>query len=265
MAEAGLDIQPIYQTKIQDLEIYVFCSAEEMGLASAEVAAGILSAALSQKSQANLLLAAANSQLTCLSALRNMDDIDWSRINILHMDEYIGLDLHHPARFASFLGRNFMDEIHPKHFFKMITTDADPADLCRRYEDVLLAHPIDLCLMGIGENGHLAFNDPPFADFADRQRVRIVELQERSRLQQVGEGHFHSLEEVPTHAITLTIPALLESQAILVNVPGSQKVDAIVRTLTGPIREDCPASILRTAPHARLYLDRSSAEGLRTE
>jgi glucosamine-6-phosphate deaminase len=155
--------------------------------------------------------------------------------------------------------------VQVKRFFPVPGVSSDAEGACREYEALLRAHPADLCACGIGENGHLAFNDPPFADFDDPVWVKPVTLDERSRRQQVGEGLFHSLDEAPTHAITLTIPALLSARRVLCIVPEARKADAVAQSLLGPITEDCPGSILRLTPHAHLFLDKESASSLKLE
>jgi glucosamine-6-phosphate deaminase len=215
-----------------------------------------------QKGEANVILATGNSQLTFLKALSTAP-VEWSKVNIFHMDEYIGLDPAHPASFPFFLKLHILDNIQPKAFFPIPPSSQQNAqEVCKDYEELLHSYPADLCALGIGENGHLAFNDPPFADFKDSCWVKIVKLDNASRRQQVGEGHFKNIDEVPTHAITLTIPALLAARHILALVPEARKSDAVYRSLTGPITAECPGSILRRTPHAHLYLDANSAKKL---
>ena len=193
--------------------------------------------------------------------------MDWSKVNFFHMDEYINLEPGHPASFPTFLHRHFLDHLQPAAgaFFpvpgeqKETGVHPEMPDGCQKYESLLRAYPADLCALGIGENGHLAFNDPPYADFNDPIWVKVVQLDEASRRQQTGEGHFPNLESVPTHAITLTIPALLAARKVLAIVPEARKAPAVQRSLQGPIEENCPASILRQTAHAHLYLDRDSA------
>jgi len=230
-----------------------------MGQAAAAEAAGILRQAIAANGVANIILATGNSQLTFLAALRPMAGIEWSKVNVFHMDEYVGIDPQHPASFPNFLQRHLIDHIKPKAFYPVRAPAKESETACREYAELLRNHPADLCAMGIGENGHIAFNDPPFANFHDPVWVKVVRLDERSRRQQVGEGHFASLDEVPTHAVTLTIPALLSAKRILCIVPESRKAEAVYRSLKGPITEECPASILRRASHAHLFLDRDSA------
>ena len=222
---------------------------------------------LSERGHANVILATGNSQLSFLETLRAIPNIDWSKVNIFHMDEYIDLEPNHPASFPVFLRRHFIDHLHPVAgaFFPVPgqRTEAGirPEDVqgCKEYEKLLRDYPADLCALGIGENGHLAFNDPPYADFNDPVWVKVVKLDEVSRRQQAGEGHFPDLESVPTHAITLTIPALLAARKVLAIVPEGRKASAVQRAIQGPIDPNCPASILRQTAYAHLYLDRDSA------
>jgi glucosamine-6-phosphate deaminase len=180
----------------------------------------------------------------------------------LPLDEYAGLDPGHPARFANFLRRELLDHIRPRAFFPVWDGKAGLDESCRRYEDLLRSHPADVCALGFGENGHLAFNDPPAADFQDPVWVKVVDLAEAFRRQQIGEGHFASVEDVPARALTMTIPALLAARRILAVVPEGRKAGAVRRALRGPIDPVCPASILRECPHAELLLDCNSAAGV---
>ena len=175
------------------------------------------------------------------------------------MDEYVGMSADHPASFRRYLRERVDERVHPKVFHYIDGDGPDPEAECRRYAALLAEHPLDLVCLGIGENGHLAFNDPPVADFDDPVDVKVVALDHACRRQQVGEGHFVSLADVPTHAITVTIPALLRAGAVLAIVPEKRKAGPVADALTGPISTACPASVLRGAPQARLYLDRESA------
>lgn len=257
--------QSLHDVKFEDLKVSIYKTNKELGEAAAEKATIILKSAIREKGEANVILATGNSQLTFLKALRTMP-VEWSKVNIFHMDEYIGLDPTHPASFPYFLKLHIVNYIQPKAFFPVPPSTLQNAEkICRDYEVLLRAHPADLCALGIGENGHLAFNDPPFADFKDPLWVKIVKLDDASRRQQVGEGHFKNLDEVPTHAITLTIPALLAARHVLALVPEKRKSNAVYRSLNGPITEDCPGTILRKTPHAHLYLDTDSAAKILTQ
>ena len=237
----------------------MFPTNAEVGQAAAADATAFLQQTIRAQGHANVILATGNSQLTFLESLRIIPGIDWSKVNVFHMDEYINLKPGHPASFPTFLRRHFLDHLRPPAgaFFPVPGQRAEAG--CREYEDLLRANPCDLCALGIGENGHLAFNDPPYADFNDPVWVKVVQLDEASRRQQTDEGHFPDLESVPTHAITLTIPALLSARKILAIVPEGRKAPAVQRALQGPIETSCPASILRQSAHAHLYLDRASA------
>jgi glucosamine-6-phosphate deaminase len=250
--------QPIRATVAGSLPVVQYATNGDLGAAAAVEAAEILRAAVEARGEANAILATGNSQLTFLRAIVTMPGIPWDKINLFHMDEYVELPAGHPASFPAFLRREIVDKVHPKAFFP-VKAEGDVEAACREYEALLRQHPTDLTVMGIGENGHLAFNDPPYALFDDPQWVKMIQLDERSRRQQVGEGHFGGLDEVPTHAVTVTIPALLAAKRVLVLVPEARKAEAVKASLLGPITEDCPGSILREQAHAKLFLDADSA------
>ena len=251
--------KPLPKMQVDALPVEIYPTNEALGAAAAAAAGEILRRAVDQRGSANLIVATGNSQLTFLAALRQDPTVPWPQINVFHMDEYVGLDPQHPAGFANFLHHHLLGHVSPKAFFPVPGGVPDLPEACRTYEALLRAHPADLCALGIGENGHLAFNDPPLADFNDPVWVKVVTLAEASRRQQVGEGHFAHLDEVPAQAITLTLTALLAARQILAIVPEARKAQAVDRALRGPIQPGCPASILRRAPHARLFLDRASA------
>lgn len=246
--------------KVDNLEVFISENRDEMGeLAARDVHNRILEL-LKEKDAINMVFAAAPSQNEFLASLVSYDDVDWGRINAFHLDEYIGLSIEAPQRFANFL----KDRIFGKVGFKSVNyIDGNAQDIeaeCRRYSELLKEHPIDIGCIGIGENGHIAFNDPWVADFNDKKLVKVVELDERCRMQQVHDGCFFSLDEVPRYAITLTIPTIMSSRFIYCIVPAKTKAEAVYNTLKGDIVEDCPASILKTHPRAYLYLDMDSAE-----
>jgi glucosamine-6-phosphate deaminase len=252
---------PLKTMQVGKLPVSVYATNEALGAAAAAEAAEILRTAVAERGVANAILATGNSQLTFLDAIRAMPGIPWERVNVFHMDEYVDLPAGHSASFPAFLRRHLVDEVKPAAFFP-VPASGDVEAGCREYERLLREHPADICVMGIGENGHLAFNDPPFAQFDDPVWVKVIQLDERSRRQQVGEGHFNSLDEVPTHAVTLTVPALLAARRVLVLVPEARKAEAVQRSLEGPLTEDCPGSILPTIGHAHLYLDAESSANL---
>jgi glucosamine-6-phosphate deaminase len=250
---------PIQSFSVEKLPVEVYPNNETLGVAVASRAVDILRSAIAERGKANLVLATGNSQLSFFDALRTLGDFDWSKVQVFHMDEYAGMSPDHPASFRRFLKEKIVSYIKPSTFHGIIGEAPDPESECRRYSALLHAHPTDLCCLGIGENGHLAFNDPPDADFNDPDWVKVVALADKSRRQQVGEGHFPSLADVPTHALTMTIPALLAAKAMLCIVPEHRKAEAVRAALKGPLTEDCPASILRGLNYCHLYLDNESA------
>ena len=242
-----------------NLKVNVYSSRDEMGrAAAADVKAAILRA-LSMKETANMIFAAAPSQNEVLANLAHDSEIPWDRVNAFHMDEYIGLDKDAPQGFGNFL-RDHIFGIAPFKSVNYIRIDAPNAEEeCKRYAKLLSDNPVDIVVLGIGENGHIAFNDPPFADFDDDRLVKTVKLDEVCRNQQVNDGCFAKIDDVPTHALTLTVPALMSGKELYCIVPAKTKANAVAKTLRGEITEDCPASVLRTHSNATLYLDPDSA------
>lgn len=257
-----MTVNPLREGIYDQLAVTVYADNKTMGQAAAEAAAIIVKQAIAERGLANVILASANSQLTFLYALRELPSIHWSAVSVFHMDEYLHLPPGHPASFSLFLRRHILDHVPCGAFYPVPSHPSNAEDACRGYELLLRAHPPDLCCLGIGENGHLAFNEPSVAELDDPTWVRVVALEEASRRQQVEEGHFASLDEVPTHALTLTIPALRAAKKMLCIVPEKRKAEAVRKALLGPISTACPASFLRHMPHAHLFLDRESAVGV---
>jgi glucosamine-6-phosphate deaminase len=253
---------PLRELSFDLLPAGVYASNAAVGAAAAEDARAAIREAVDARGVANVILATGNSQLTFLQALRALPAVPWEAVNVFHMDEYVNLPPGHAASFPAFLKRHLLDHVRVRAFYPVPGDAADRDAACRSYESLLREHPADLTALGIGENGHLAFNDPPYADFDDPAWVKVVALDRRSREQQVGEGHFRSLDEVPTHALTLTIPALLAARRVLAIVPEARKAEAVRRSMLGPVTEACPGSILRRAPQARIYLDQDSGAEL---
>ena len=247
--------------QVDQLKIEIFPTRAEMGAAAAEEAAAYLRDLLQQDStrRVRMLFAAAPSQNEFLAGLTSAPGIDWSRVDALHLDEYIGLPENAPQSFARFVRERVVDKVHPGSVHYLNGRAPDPEAECRRYEALLAEAPIDILCAGIGENGHLAFNDPPVADFEDPQVVKIVDLDAVCRQQQVNDGAFATIDQVPHRAVTLTIPALMSAERVFCIVPGPTKTEAVYQTVRGPITTNCPASILRRHPNATLYLDRASA------
>jgi len=254
-----MSVTAIREMKFDQLTVKVYEDNRTMGRAAAEAAAAIIAQATAERGTANAIIATGNSQLTFLDAVCNMSDIDWPAVTIFHMDEYLGLPPGHSAGFSNFLHRHLIDHVPVERFYPVPGHPRDIEAACRGYELLLRAHPADLCCLGIGENGHLAFNEPEVADFDDPVWMKVVTLNEKSRRQQVGEGHYGSLDEVPEEALSLTIPALRAAKHMLCIVPESRKAQAVYDALYGPITTECPASILRKSANAWLLLDQDSA------
>ena len=244
--------------KYGKLKVSIVSSSDELGAAAAEAFASAVRSALKVKDEIAVILATGNSQLGFAHAVRKRNDIDWSRITILHMDEYLGMPEDHPASFRRWMQENMVQHVKPKAFHG-VQGDREPVEEeLARYGGLLQELDPAICVMGIGENGHLAFNDPP-ADFETRDLIRVVDLDEACRNQQVGEGHFASLEETPRQALSLTVHALLRPDTVLVLTPEARKGRAVKAALEGPVTPLCPASILQTQPRAHLYLDQESS------
>ena len=241
------------------LNVNIYDSRSEMGgAAAADIKAAIL-AALADKETINMIFAAAPSQNEVLANLANDKEIPWGRVNAFHMDEYIGLDKDAPQGFGNFL-RDHIFGIAPFKSVSYIRIDApDAEEECKRYSKLLQENPVDIVVLGIGENGHIAFNDPPFANFDDDKLVKTVKLDEVCRNQQVNDGCFATIDDVPTHALTLTVPALMSGTELYCIVPAITKAKAVYETVNGEITENCPASVLRTHKCATLYLDPDSS------
>ncbi len=217
---------------------------------------------LMAKAEINMIFAAAPSQNDMLKALVNDKDIEWNRINAFHMDEYIGLDKDAPQAFGNFLKDHIFGLVPFKSINYIDVSATDPEKESQRYAKILADNPTDIVVMGIGENGHIAFNDPPVADFNDKFAVKPVKLDEVCRQQQVNDGCFASIDKVPTHAITLTVPTLVKAPYLFCVVPAKTKANAVYQTINGEIGEHCPATVLRTQENAILYLDSDSASKL---
>ncbi len=228
---------------------------------AADRAAAVLRGAVAARGVAHAMFATGNSQLEFVDTLVTSTpttDVPWGDVVVFHMDEYVGVGPDHPAGFQRWIRERITDRVRPRraHYIDGL---AEPKAECRRYAGLLLDHPLDLCCLGIGENGHLAFNDPPVADFDDRLDMKVVDLDRDCRLQQVHEGHFPDIGSVPGLALTATIPALLRAGTVLAVVPEARKAEPVRAALTGPVSTACPASILRTRDNVTLFVDPGSA------
>jgi len=239
------------------VNVRVFPDAASLAAAAAGDAASRIRDAIRSRGRARIIAATGASQIHLLDRLTHQPDVDWQLVEMFHLDEYIGLPLEHPASFRRYLLERL---IRPAGIvdYHLLDGERDPAGVCREIGDALQRSPIDVALVGIGENGHLAFNDPP-ADFDTDASYIVVTLDEACRRQQVGEGWFETIADVPRQAISMSIKQILAARAIVCVVPDRRKAEAIRASLQGPIDPQTPASILRTHPDVTVYLDRDSA------
>lgn len=245
--------------KKDELEVRAYCDRKAMGEAAARDISAKIKELLNEKEHINMIFAAAPSQNDVLLALVNDESIDWSRVNAYHMDEYVGLAADAPQGFGNFLRDHIFGLVHFRSVNYIDCSAKDAEAECERYSALLNANPTDIVVMGIGENGHIAFNDPGVADFNDKKVVKVVELDAVCRQQQVNDGCFERLSDVPTHALTLTVPTLVKAPWLFCIVPVKTKARAVYETVNGEICEACPASILRTKENSILYLDNESS------
>lgn len=245
--------------KKDKLQVEIYENRTLMGEAAARDIKAKIAELLAEKAEINMIFAAAPSQNDVLLSLVNDKSIEWNRVNAYHMDEYIGLDKDAPQGFGNFLKDHIFGLVPFKSVNYIDITTTDPEAEAERYGKLLTANPTDIVVMGIGENGHIAFNDPPVADFNDKKVVKPVKLDEICRQQQVNDGCFASIDKVPTHAMTLTVPTLVKAPYLFCIVPAPTKAKAVYETLNGSIDEHCPASVLRIHDNAKLYLDDKSS------
>lgn len=250
------------QLQVGRLKLTVFPSKAEAGVAAAEATAQAMRQLLSLREDLSVIFATGASQLATLAALTKTPGLPWDRIRGFHLDEYVGLSENHPASFRRYLRENLTQRVHMKEFSEIDGNAVDPDRLCIEYAEKVRASDPQICLLGIGENGHLAFNDPAEADFDDPLGAKVVKLDRVCREQQAAEGWFKTLDEVPGEAITLTIPTLFRVPKLIVSVPGKRKAHIVRRTLADPISTHCPSTLLRNHPDATLYLDAESASEL---
>jgi glucosamine-6-phosphate deaminase len=261
--ESTISVSPVRTFLADRLRVEVFANASALSTDVAHRVRNLLVATLERQGSAAAILATGNSQIRFLAELVQLGGVDWSKVTLFHMDEYLGLPESHKASFRRYMKERVASLVQPKAFH-YLEGDVDlPLDEVDRYTRLLKAQPIDLCCMGVGENGHIAFNDPPVARFDDPHWVKLVKLDDACKLQQVKEGHFPSLDSVPAYAFTLTIPALLSAKSIICIAPERRKAQAIKAALEGPVSTACPASVLRTAAHATLLLDTDSTSLLK--
>ena len=252
------------KTFVKDLlTVNIYSSRTEMGEAAARDIKAAIAAALSERETINMIFAAAPSQNEVLASLATDPEIPWNRVNAFHMDEYIGLSADAPQGFGNFLKAHIFGLANFKSVTYIDSTATDAQKECERYSALLKQYPTDIVVMGIGENGHIAFNDPPVADFNDPKMVKPVLLDEICRNQQVHDGCFATIDDVPKMAITLTVPTLFAGDYLFCIVPAATKAQAVRNTICGDIGEACPATILRQHKNAILYLDGDSSSLLK--
>lgn len=254
---------PVRSLRVGSLNVEAYESTAAMAKAAAEAAGRALRTLAQANETVGVIFATGASQVATLEALVSIPDLPWGRVVGFHMDDYLEIPDQHPASFRSYLQRRLTSKVSMRNFYWMDGAAGNPDEICRRYSDLLRQFPPQLCLLGIGENGHLAFNDPAVADFRDPDEIKVVSLDEQCRRQQAGEGWFKGgIDEVPKIAITLTIPPLFRVPQLILSVPGERKANIVCRTLTEDISTRCPATILRNHPNATVYLDPASAAQL---
>ena len=247
------------ELKKDKLDVKIYETRDEMGKGAAEDIRECILKMLNEKEEINMIFAAAPSQNDMLLHLCEYDDIEWERINAYHMDEYIGLDPDAPQCFSNFLKKYIFDLKPFKSVNCIIAGAKDAEEECERYAMLLKENPVDIVCMGIGENGHIAFNDPHVAEFNDKKIVKVVGLDDVCRMQQVNDGCFEKIDDVPKFALTLTIPTLMSAKYNFCVVPAATKANAVKRTIEGEISEECPATILRKKDGAIMYCDKDSS------
>ena len=254
----SIDIRMTTHRVVDRLRYRVYTDRATMGAAAASYIEGLIVATLARQPCVRMIFSAAPSQDEVLASLAVSDLIEWSRVHAFHMDEYIGLSADAPQGFGQFLRTRLFEKVSLASVNYLDISTVEPQKECERYARLLTEAPIDICCLGVGENGHIAFNDPPVADFDDPKTVKIVSLDEVCRQQQVNDGCFASLSDVPTQAMTLTIPSLVAAKHLVCVVPAATKRNAVHRLLTEDISTKIPASIMRKHPSAVLFLEANS-------
>lgn len=239
------------------MKIDISQNARDLGSKAGSLGVELLKQIIAEKGSANIILATGASQFHTIDELVK-GEVDWSKVTMFHLDEYIGINDDHPASFQKYLRDRFLSKINNACTYYLLKGDTDPVEEADRMSKLIAAHPIDMAFIGIGENGHLAFNDPP-ADFETVEPYLVVELDEACRQQQFGEGWFEDLESVPKRAISMSIQQILKSTHLIVSVPDERKAAAVQNAIEGPLSNLCPASILRQHQHCHLFLDAASA------
>lgn len=252
------DSRKVLQRVVAGVKVTVYPSAAAAGEAAAEQAARLIQRAIADRRKARIIVATGNSQIPVADALVKQD-IDWKAVEVFHMDEYAGMKADHPSSFRYWIRNRIEEKVHPAVMYYLQGDAADLDAELSRYAQLLSAGPIDVAFVGFGENGHIAFNDPPVADFSDPKMLKIITLDEACRRQQAGEGHFSDVASVPREAATITCPGLFRAQSWICCVPEKRKAAAVKNAFEGPISEACPASLVRRHPDPYVFLDLDSA------
>jgi glucosamine-6-phosphate deaminase len=260
--ESVVENIPAEQFQVEALKVEIYQNSKVAGAAAAEAAADALRELAKSRAVVAVIFATGASQFDILDTLTAMQGLPWDQVSGFHMDEYVGIAADHRASFRRYLRERLTQRVQMKEFFEIDGNAPDPEKVAREYAERLRSADPQLCLLGIGENGHLAFNDPDVADFHDPVDAKVVHLDSLCRQQQAAEGWFAGAADVPESAITLTIPALLRVPKLIASVPGKRKSSIVRRALEEPLSTACPATVLRTHPNATLYLDLESAKEL---
>jgi glucosamine-6-phosphate deaminase len=245
--------------QVDSLQVEVYRQEVDLVSSLVQQTRSYFSDIITRQSSVTAILASGGSQIKFLQDLTTCGEIDWARITLFHLDEYLGIGGEHPASFQRYMRELVTEKVSPQQFHYLAGDTLEPIAECDRYYRLLSAQPIDLCCLGIGETGHIGFNDPEVADFNDRYPVKLVKLADKSRQQQVNGGFFDRIEAVPQYALTLTLPTICQSRKICCLAMGAKKANIVKTMLTGEITPACPASILRKYPTATLYLDEAAA------
>ncbi len=249
-------------TLTYSMKMTIAPSRKEMGIAAGRCGEELLVSLLAAKETVRVIMGSAPSQDDVLGYLKASKKIDWSRIEVFHMDEYIGISADDKAAFSNYLDRTLFNTLKVKAFHKILAETKDPQAVCDEYSKLLLAEPIDVVFLGIGENGHIAFNDPDMADLKDPLAMKIVSLDDVCRMQQVHDGCFKTFDDVPKQALSLTVPTLMSGAHLVCTVPTAKKNNACLRMILGSISAECPATAMRLHPDCNFFMDNESGRGV---
>lgn len=249
-------------TLTYSMKMTIAPSRKEMGIAAGRCGEEHLVSLLAAKETVRVIMGSAPSQDDVLGYLKASKKIDWSRIEVFHMDEYIGISADDKAAFSNYLDRTLFNTLKVKAFHKILAETKDPQAVCDEYSKLLLAEPIDVVFLGIGENGHIAFNDPDMADLKDPLAMKIVSLDDVCRMQQVHDGCFKTFDDVPKQALSLTVPTLMSGAHLVCTVPTAKKNNACLRMIMGSISAECPATAMRLHPDCNFFMDNESGRGV---